>query len=380
MGPRTTSPTFAFVGDLPLTIRPDPQSKSKKKVRSLLELVSILRVDVAKRKLHILLFLAAAGLFSIFHQSHQYYKTVKLNRLTLSQGEPPEHAWWRGQSLTIWTIWIGDDVIPPPIIQAAMQSCRNVHAAEPNLFYHVITNDDLHTLDFDLHPSFWLLDNVEKSDYLRGELLHYHGGFYMDADVLCLKSFPLLNNFAAGAAQDRTHYGPWPSVSQNALGPFQAQSPITTAWHDLLMSTMDELTPGLNACAQEYAPEPIPYPTPRKYGTSMCGVPWGGIIDFVKPIWLQFYEKQQLGHDLSMCDVYGRHLGWDNDKKCDIVHLGTAGDFFGKKKWDMEKLCQELPVMQSSQHCSSRDNLITRERIANMSEAEISAVMRDLEK
>jgi hypothetical protein len=351
------------VGELPLTMMlpADPQRKGKK--CSFLKLVSILKYDVlAKRKLHIMLFLAASlqfALFYIAYSSHYYHKTVQLNRLTLSRGTdpPPENAWWRGQNLTIWTIWIGDNVLPPPLIQAAMQSCRTVHQHEPHLSYQVITNDDLNTLDFDLHPSFWLLDNVEKSDYLRAELLHHYGGFYMDADVLCLQSFStalLRTNYTASAAQDRTHYGPWPSVSQNALGPFQPHSPLTSAWHELLMTAMDNLTPQLQKCANDHAPHSIPYPNSRWHGTSMCGVPWGGVIDFVKPLWLEYFAKRQLGHELNMCNVRGQHLGWDDlpPHQCDIVHLGTAGDFFQHKQWNMETLCQKLPVMKHSPHCT----------------------------
>lgn len=359
MGPRT-SPTS--VHHLPLAWSTSKDEKSWKEKRSILKLnkQTLLRT-LSKHRLKLYLLLASLIQFLLLliaYRSHRYHATVNLNRLTLSRGDPPKNAWWQGQNLTIWTIWIGDDLTPPPVIQAAMQSCRDIHKNEPNLQYRVVTNEDLHNnaLGFRLHPSFWLLDNVEKSDYLRAELLHYHGGFYMDADMLCLQSFSgvLKNNLAAGAAQDRTKYGPWPSVSQNAFGPFLADSEITRAWHEGLMKTMDDISPQLQDCANEYAPNEIPYPTSRGWGTSLCGVEWGGVIDFVKPVWLEFYEKKKLGHDLSMCNIYGKHLGWDDypdNTKCDIIHLGTAGDFYKKKEWNMEKLCQELPALHGSQHC-----------------------------
>jgi Capsular polysaccharide synthesis protein len=293
---------------------------------------------------------------------YTFLETVKFNRRTLSKGSPPPDAWWKGQKLTIFSVWIGNDASPPPVIQAAMQSCHDAHKDDDRLEYRVITNEDLRDstkLGFELHPSFWLLDNVERSDYLRGELLHHHGGFYMDADMLCLRSFSaiLLNGFIAGAAQDRTKYGEWPSVSQNAFGPFKPKSELTTAWHTSLMKAMDDITPALQECAAQYAPDPIPYPSSRKYGTSMCGTTWGQIIDFCKPIWWDYMKvREEFGHDMSMCNGDGVHLGWDNYKpleKCDVVHLGTSGDFFLRKQWNMKDLCEGLPVMKGSIHCTS---------------------------
>lgn len=310
----------------------------------------------------LLIVLVQMTLSRLAYRQYTYSENVKFNRRTLSTSDPPDDAWWHGQKLTIFTVWIGKDASPPPVIEAAMQSCHNAHKDEENLSYRVITNDDLKDskkLGFELHPSFWLLDNVEKSDYLRGELLHHHGGFYMDADMLCLRSFSnlLLNNFVAGAAQDRTKYGPWPSVSQNAFGPFQPQSELTTAWHTSLMKTMNDITPKLQQCAARYAPDPIPYPSSRRWGTSLCGTRWGQIIDFCKPIWKEYTKvRQQFGHDLSMCDGDGRHLGWDDYgilEKCDVIHLGTSGDFYLRKQWDMQALCEGLPVMRGSMHCAS---------------------------
>eukprot|EP00529_Nitzschia_sp_RCC80_P020649 CAMPEP_0113510554 /NCGR_PEP_ID=MMETSP0014_2-20120614/38202_1 /TAXON_ID=2857 /ORGANISM="Nitzschia sp." /LENGTH=405 /DNA_ID=CAMNT_0000406521 /DNA_START=194 /DNA_END=1411 /DNA_ORIENTATION=- /assembly_acc=CAM_ASM_000159 len=306
----------------------------------------------------LLLLLARAS-----YRHYKYKETVNFNRQTLSSsGIRPDDAWWKGKKLTIFTVWIGNDKEPPPVIQAAMQSCRDAHKDDEMLEYRVITNEDLRDstkLGFELHPSFWLLDNVERSDYLRGELLHHHGGFYFDADMLCLRSFSslLVNNFIAGAAQDRTKYGEWPSVSQNAFGPFQPKSELTTRWHTSLMKAMDDITPALRECEAKYAPDPIPYPSSRKYGTSLCGTTWGQIIDFCKPIWWDYmYVRSEFGHDMSMCNGDGVHLGWDNYKpleKCDVVHLGTSGDFYLRKQWDMKALCEGLPVMKGSMHCAS---------------------------
>ena len=298
------------------------------------------------------------------YKRHVYKQTVQKNHLTLSRGgTPPLDAWWRDTNLTIFTIWIGNDVQPPPVISAAMESCKSIHADTPNLHYKVITNDDLDetNLGFELHSSFYLLDNVEKSDYLRGELLHNHGGFYMDADMVCLTNFQTLfqNGYMANAAQDAIHYGPWPSVSQNAFGPFRAHSEITQKWHDLLFAKMDSLTPLLKKCVNDYGGGDIPYPTSRRWGTSLCGIEWGGVIDFVKPVWLEFFESGEMGHDMSMCNVDGQHVGWDDyrrNEKCDIVHLGTAGDFYKRKEWTMERMCREMPALFHSVHCRRGGN------------------------
>eukprot|EP00550_Attheya_septentrionalis_P012592 CAMPEP_0198305094 /NCGR_PEP_ID=MMETSP1449-20131203/57729_1 /TAXON_ID=420275 /ORGANISM="Attheya septentrionalis, Strain CCMP2084" /LENGTH=301 /DNA_ID=CAMNT_0044007625 /DNA_START=943 /DNA_END=1845 /DNA_ORIENTATION=+ len=263
----------------------------------------------------------------------------------------PANVWWREKEvITIWTIWIGGSQIPP-LVQAAMESCKTAHpndrdqhgasayAREPHLHYRVVTDEDLADpegrLKFSLHPSFFLLDNIEKSDYLRAELLHHHGGFYLDADVLCLQSFRDIlgrSPFDVAGAQDRTHYGPYPSLSQNALGPFRPVSPTTTWWHDALHVTMDSLTPQLKACHENYGGT-IPYPIPRWYGTSICGIEWGGVIDFVKPVWKALAEDNSLGHDLAMCDVEGNQVGWGYSDNCHIVHLGTAGDFYERHDW-----------------------------------------------
>ena len=331
-------------------------------MHTLLLFLSKHRKRIAWTLFSILSIILQVWLLKRAYKRHVYKETVKKNHLTLSRGAPPLNAWWRDKHLTIFTIWIGDDLQPPPVIQAAMESCRSIHKDAPNLHYKVITNDDLDAtnLGFELHPSFHLLDNVEKSDYLRGELLHYNGGFYMDSDMVCLTNFNtvLRNEFAANAAQDLHHYGPWPSVSQNALGPFQAKSNITTKWHDLLFRKMDNLTGQLNTCAAEYGGREIPYPTSRRWGTSLCGVEWGEVIDFVKPVWLEFFEKQQMGHDLSMCDIFGNHVGYDDyrrNEKCDVVHLGTAGDFYQRKEWTMEKMCREMPALYNSVHCRSNE-------------------------
>ena len=153
-------------------------------------------------------------------------------------------------------------------------------------------------------------------------------------------------------------YGEWPSVAQNALGPFKPLSDITTTWHNGLFKAMDELTPQLNKCRDKYDGT-IPYSMPRKYGPSLCGVEWGGLINFAKSIWFEYATLNQLGHDLSICDEEGRHMGYDGYapfEKCDLVHIGTSGTVFTSSSWTIETLCQELPVLSRSVHCPNPES------------------------
>lgn len=64
--------------------------------------------------------------------------------------------------------------------ESAVESCRkfNQNVFEIRVVKDVDLLDALSSLGFDLHPAFHLLDPIQKSDYLRQELLHHHGGIY----------------------------------------------------------------------------------------------------------------------------------------------------------------------------------------------------------
>ena len=87
----------------------------------------------------------------------------------------------------IHQIWLGSKARP----KSLMNHCRGVHEGweyklwtEDNLF--ALENQD--TYDCSRKPHF-------KSDVLRYEILKRYGGFYLDADTLCLRPLdPLLNN------------------------------------------------------------------------------------------------------------------------------------------------------------------------------------------
>jgi hypothetical protein len=274
----------------------------------------------------------------------------------------PANVWWKAdaQKLTIWTVWIGSPVENmPPIIQTATESCRKVHENDALLHYRIVTDvevsDPLKHLGFELHPSFHLLDSTEQSDYLRGELLNRHGGFYLDADMLCLTSLRIVleqSAYDVAGAQDFTQYNPWPALSQNALGPVRPDTEITRYWHEELHRTMDRLTPKLQKCLAKHGGDTISYPKPRYHGVSICGVKWGELIDFMKPRWMDLALAQKLGNHLIMCNIHSRHLGYDRqDAPCMISHLGTAGPFFKKTQMTRQQMCKDMNVLKGHPIC-----------------------------
>eukprot|EP00854_Cymbomonas_tetramitiformis_P000274 gene274-507_t len=91
----------------------------------------------------------------------------------------------------IWQIWLGREA-PSRDVALALQSCDRLHR-NTNLSVQIIGDDDLQSYLEPLHPAFYLLDRVEKSDYARIELLQRYGGFYLDADVVCARSLDHLS-------------------------------------------------------------------------------------------------------------------------------------------------------------------------------------------
>lgn len=90
----------------------------------------------------------------------------------------------RLELIPLFIIWLGDRNLTG-LHAAAVESCRRTNADHFDV--RLIRNEDVDNLGFPLHDLFYLLDSVQKSDYLRQELLHHHGGFYLDADVFCIQ-------------------------------------------------------------------------------------------------------------------------------------------------------------------------------------------------
>lgn len=96
-------------------------------------------------------------------------------------------------SKNIHQIWLGKDRQPVEL----MQTCKNLHSGrgwkyqpwyaeqvEKQLLPNLINKD---LFDKSVGVSF-----ARQADILRLELLYFYGGFYIDADVLCLRSFDSL--------------------------------------------------------------------------------------------------------------------------------------------------------------------------------------------
>ena len=257
---------------------------------------------------------------------------------------------------TIWQVWLGDD--PPEVVNFAHQSCKDVHS-NSRLRVLLLTRAELSNFLPTLHPSFDLLDRVEQSDYLRIELLHHHGGFYLDADVICLRSLEhLLDDLQywnASGARNRVDYPPLQKrgvstvFSQCTLGPVRAGCLQTASWHRKLMQIMDRLTPALQECHSEYVGK-IPYPLPRKVGTSICGVKWGELIDHINPELWRLESNGSVGFGMSLCDELGRGLGFDDESPCHVVHIGLAGQYSVSHNWTKQTFCQ-IKVFSNTELC-----------------------------
>jgi len=234
--------------------------------------------------------------------------------------------------LPIWQVWLGG-AGPPEIALNAHKTCTRAHRGSSLIEVELVTLENVKDWISELHPSFWLLDRVEQADYLRIELLHMHGGFYLDMDVICLRSLDHLvkdlNRWQVSGSRNKADYPPirrkgkGTVFSQNAIGPISPASTVTARWHDALHKEMDRLTPQLQQCYKKYDGI-IPYPNIRKAGTSLCGVKWGGLIDLINIVLWPLEESNQLGFGMSLCDQEGRPMGLPPHRGCDITHLGLA--------------------------------------------------------
>ena len=160
----------------------------------------------------------------------------------------------------IFFVWLGNIAIETrPLQQGAIESCRKLN--EGVFEVKVITDDDLlspmEKLGFELHPSFHLLDKVQRSDYLRLELIHNHGGIYLDTDVFCVRPFArhlaifeeenVLGGGAASRAPKNLRNIDWSNV-----GPFLPNTSYTKAAHKSLWEHADGVQPKMEECAEEY--------------------------------------------------------------------------------------------------------------------------------
>jgi hypothetical protein len=90
---------------------------------------------------------------------------------------------------TIWTYW---ETLPgktkPAHIELSHEALKRNCGADIDV--RVLGPDDIRELDLDLHPRWRELEHpAHRADYLRTVLIHRFGGFWVDSDVITLRSF-----------------------------------------------------------------------------------------------------------------------------------------------------------------------------------------------
>jgi len=266
--------------------------------------------------------------------------------------QPPPHN--NNEKIPMWFVWLGSNPLKG-VHLAAIESCRK-HNQE-TFDIRLVRDEELahpsSLLGFDLHPMFHLLDHVQKSDYLRQELLHFHGGIYLDADVFCLKSLahtldkirpqkegnatkPVGGGNPSETDRNNNNFG------NNMLGPFLKNSSYTTATHNELWTIMDGLEDQLLQCAKDHPDGKggIAYPQHIKHDFQICGTPWGVLIDFNNERTRQAYDAGLLVKTLEECRP-------DSEpSSCDLLHLGCA--FSQRDCHDPKSLCPEYPILKKA--------------------------------
>ena len=183
---------------------------------------------------------------------------------------------------TVWRVWVGPSALRP-LQEAALRSC----ARDTDFPTRLVTDGDIPQLLGKLHPGFHLLDPVQKADYLRCELLHKFGGFYLDLDVFCLRSlrtaYDASQGFDASGATLRSEYvkrGAGLVIESNAMGPFRPNTTYTRAWRAALLRKMDSSLTQLQACAAQ-SPDGhggVAYRSYLQAVRNRCGFEWAAMM------------------------------------------------------------------------------------------------------
>jgi hypothetical protein len=273
-----------------------------------------------------------------------------LGLATASKHRHQQHNLDNTATTPLWMVWLGGTI--GGFHKECWESCIRVHT-HSRINVRLVTDDTISKWIPSLHPSFHLLDNVARSDYLRSELLYNHGGFYLDADVICKRSLEPVLSVLTGKVVGGGAPGPY-DLNNNMLGPFLPHSPYVTQWHQRLYAQMDALTPRLQQCANQHPSSSggvvtgIAYPTHIKWGDSICGLPWGYMINFEITAARQAYADGVLVNTFIPCNKYwvdgfwqkGRAAGFarlkafhlnstgynprGSDGQCDLLHKGCA--------------------------------------------------------
>ena len=254
----------------------------------------------------------------------------------------------------IFFVWLGNKPLDG-IHAAAIDSCRRMN--ENNFTITVVRDADLDTLGFELHPLFHLLDPVQKSDYLRQELLHYHGGIYLDSDVFCVRPLaPTLNRIGRkpdGTGQQQLVVGggsphlPYGDLNNNMIGPNLPRSHYSSATHEALWQRMGRVADQLRQCAADFPDGAggIAYPDRIGNGKQLCGTKWGVLIDFNKRRTRQAYKVGTLVETFVRCDENSQ------PGTCDLLHIGCAKGR-GRSCKDRAFVCQRTPILRETRYCT----------------------------
>mmetsp|Transcript_3153 Transcript_3153/g.5179 ORF Transcript_3153/g.5179 Transcript_3153/m.5179 type:complete len:418 (-) Transcript_3153:327-1580(-) len=255
----------------------------------------------------------------------------------------------------LFFVWLGSNEMQD-IHRAAIESCTTHNQ---NTFeIKVVRDDDLlddgRRLGLTLHPLFHLLDHVQKSDYLRGELLHVHGGIYLDADVFCLRSLePTLHLLEEGKVlgggsplvRNRNDYH---NLMNNMMGPYLKNSTYTRVYHEMLWTKMEELRPLLMECLEKHPDGNggISYPKTITLGKHICETKWGELIDFMKDTATANFKTGTLVNTFKAC----QGSNGEDVSSCDLLHVGCQG-----KQNCIKTMCQDYPILRKiSSMCAGR--------------------------
>lgn len=129
-------------------------------------------------------------------------------------------------------IWVGSEV---PLWTAKMWDQWDTFAQDDNLTMRRWTDDDLHrTMTARVWETYPHLPPVVVADLLRVELVHRHGGMYMDSDTVPLKSLSKWTGNRAGWLGQGTpdwdeKHQIWKPYYNNATFGFPAGHPYLSA-------------------------------------------------------------------------------------------------------------------------------------------------------
>lgn len=182
----------------------------------------------------------------------------------LARDLPDEHDPHATVPRVLWCIWAGENPLSP----ARQASLARIRAVQTGLEVRLVTPANLaeHVLpEAPLHPAYEHLSLVHRSDYLRGYLLHHHGGAYTDVKRPLhawdgvLEDFERGGYWFAGYPEIVRTLIPEPEPFGNAMrrrshlitgqGAFLARprTPFTGEWIAEMHARLDAAAPALEA-------------------------------------------------------------------------------------------------------------------------------------